>query len=146
MFGTGRSVWVLCFSECGNLGGRGSLVSRIFVSIYSAVVWMPILRDMSQSCSPCGLLANWCIPVLGGSHFCGNRRVPVLTSCYENLIGSLIYLYFGRGNRPEFFSKFTWFSIKGVLVAYIIKVGFQIQFSHPSSPIFQKLEFNLILN
>jgi hypothetical protein len=30
--------------------------------------------------------------MLGGSHFCENRLVPVLTLCYENLIGSLIYI------------------------------------------------------
>ncbi len=34
------------------------------------------------------------IPVLGGSHFfCENQPVPVLTSCYDNLISSLIYIY-----------------------------------------------------
>jgi hypothetical protein len=38
---------------------------------------------------------DWLLTSVGRfSLFCENRLIPVLTSFYENLIGSLIYLFF----------------------------------------------------
>jgi hypothetical protein len=38
--------------------------------------------------------------MLGGSHFFGeNWLVFVFTSCYENLIGSLIFIFWAGENR-----------------------------------------------
>ncbi len=91
--------------------------------------------------------------MLGGSHFfCENQPVPVLTSCYDNLIGSLIYIYIyiyiglvrtDRVLRIFIFSKFTRFSNR-VILAYIITLGSLARFSQPGS-FFWKLIFNLIL-
>jgi hypothetical protein len=77
------------------------------------------------------------------SFFCENRLVLVLTFCYENLIGSLIYCFFLAIGTDQVikilkYSKFTQFSIRAVL-ACIITLSFQIRFSQPGSPIFQKL-------
>jgi len=78
--------------------------------------------------------------MLGGSHFfCENRSVPVLTLCYENLIGSLVF--WGGLVRPNqvikifIFSKFTQFSNR-VVLAYIITVSSHVKFSQPNSRIF----------
>jgi hypothetical protein len=61
-----------------------------------------------------------------------NPSVSVLTLCYENLIGFLLYIYWlVRTNhvfRIFIFSKFTWFSNRAVL-AYMITVGSLDQFS-----------------
>jgi hypothetical protein len=93
-------------------------------------------------------------PVLGGSHIhCENWPVPVFASCYENPIGSYIYIYIYiyllvRTNQVikilKFFT-FTQFSNRAIL-AYIIILNFQIQFSQPDSHTFKKLNLNLIIN
>jgi hypothetical protein len=67
------------------------------------------------------------------SLFCENRLVPVLTSCYENLIDSLIYFFLGLVRIDQdikffIFFKFTWFSNR-VVFAYLTTISFQIQFS-----------------
>jgi hypothetical protein len=72
--------------------------------------------------------------MLGGRHFfVKNRLVPLLTSCYENLIGSLIYIFWLVKTNHIIkifkFSKFTQFSNKAVL-AYKIIVDFQNWLSH----------------
>jgi hypothetical protein len=57
-------------------------------------------------------------PVLGGSHIhCENWPVPVFASCYENPIGSYIYIYiylFTGENQPGY-QDFKVFHIHPVL-------------------------------
>jgi hypothetical protein len=57
------------------------------------------------------------------SLFCENRLDPVLTSCYENLIDSLIYFFWDwweliRISRFLFAFKFTWFSNRVVFCIF----------------------------
>jgi hypothetical protein len=89
--------------------------------------------------------------VLGGSHFCANRPVPVLTLCYENLIAFRIYIYvrvFGLVRTEQvlknfIFSKLNNFSNIVILAYIIITIDFPIWFSQPSFHYFWKLIFNL---
>jgi hypothetical protein len=74
------------------------------------------------------------------SFFCENLLVSVLTSCYENLIDSLIYFFLlvriDQVIKIFKFSTFTRFSNRAVL-PYIIIDDFQIWFSQLGSHIFR---------
>lgn len=94
---------------------------------------------------------EWFGLILGGSKFfCENRLVSVLTSCYESPIRFFINFFFLLVRIDQVikifkFYTFTQFSNR-VILAYIITIGFQIQFAQPNSHIFHKLKFNLIIN
>jgi hypothetical protein len=49
---------------------------------------------------------DWLLTSVGRfSLFCENRLIPVLTACYENPIGSLIYyfcFFWAGGNQPGY--------------------------------------------
>jgi len=59
--------------------------------------------------------------------FCKNRPVPFLSWCYENLIGSLIYIYWADENRSGYQKtnfKLTRFLDRAILI-YRTTTGFQ---------------------
>jgi hypothetical protein len=150
MFGTGRSGVGSMFLSAWKPGweGQSGVQDFCFHLLWGGVGAYP--QGHVTELQPMWLAGQLVHTSVGRfSLFCENWLVPVLTSCHENLISSLVYFFLAVRTdqviKISKFSKFTRFSIKAVL-AYTIKVGFQIWFSHPSSPIFQKLEFNLILN
>jgi hypothetical protein len=86
--------------------------------------------------------------VLGGSHFCEPRPVPVLTLCYENLIAFPIHIY-GLVRTEKVveilvFSKLHCFS-NMVTLACIIRIYFPISFSQLGFHSFFKLIVMLLL-